>query len=105
MVGVAIVFGLGPSGRPVGPLRVDPASAKVTVRKAAGFYQIRLANVLADPEAIRQALRQRGLDVKIQFVPASPSLVNRQAASYQAPGNDPGYAGATAGPPASSTIW
>lgn len=89
MVGVAIVFGLGPSGRPVGPLRVDPASAKVTVRKAAGFYQIRLANVLADPEAIRQALRQRGLDVKIQFVPASPSLVNRQAASYQAPGNDP----------------
>lgn len=91
-VGVAIVLGLGPVGGPgsppVGPLRVDPASAKVTVRKTAGFYQIRLANVLADPEAIRQALRQRGLNVKIQFIPSSPSLVNRQVAGYQTPGGD-----------------
>ena len=91
-VGVAIMLGLGPRGGPgsppVGPLRVDPASAKVTVRKTAGFYQIRLANVLADPEAIRQALRRRGLDVKIQFIPASPSLVDKEVASYQTPGGD-----------------
>jgi hypothetical protein len=86
------VLGLGPSGEPgsppVGPLRVDPASAKVTVRKSAGFYEIRLANVLADPEAIRQALRRRGLNVKIQFIPASPSLVDKQVASYETPGGD-----------------
>jgi hypothetical protein len=91
-VGVAIVLGLGPTGGPgsppVGPLRVDPASAKVTVRKTAGFYEIRLANVLADPEAIRQALRQRGLNVKIQFIPASPSVVNKEVASYETPGGD-----------------
>jgi hypothetical protein len=92
-VGVAIVLGLGPSGGPgsppVGPLRVDPASAKVTVHKTAGFYEIHLANVLADPEAIRQALRQRGLNVKIQFIPASPSVVNKEVASYETPGGDP----------------
>lgn len=91
-VGVAIVVGLGPSAGPdsppLGPLRVDPASAKVTVRKTAGFYEIRLANVLADPEAIRQALRRRGLNVKIQFIPSSPSLVNKEVASYQTPGGD-----------------
>jgi hypothetical protein len=91
-VGVAIVLGLGPSGGPgsppVGPLRVDPASAKVTVRQTAGFYEIRLANVLADPEAIRQALRQRGLNIKIQFIPASPSVVNKEVGSYQTPGAD-----------------
>jgi hypothetical protein len=92
-VGVAIVLGLGPTGGPgnppVGPLRVDPASAKVTVRKTAGFYEIRLANVLADPEAIRQALRQRGLNIKIQFIPSSPSVVNKEVASYETPGGDP----------------
>ena len=91
-VGVAVVLGLGPSGGPgsppVGPLRVDPASAKVTVRKTAGFYEIRLANVLADPEAIRQALGQRGLNVKIQFIPSSPSLVNKEVVSYETPGGD-----------------
>jgi hypothetical protein len=91
-VGVAVVLGLGPSGGPasppVGPVRVDPASAKVTVRKTAGFYEIRLANVLADPEAIRQALRRRGLNLKIQFIPSSPSLVDKQVASYQTPGGD-----------------
>ena len=27
------------------------------MHKPAGFYEIRLANVLADPEAIREALR------------------------------------------------
>ena len=91
-VGVAIVLGLGPSAGPdrppVGPLRVDPASAKVTVHKTAGFYEIRLANVLADPEAIREALRRRGLNVKIQFIPSSPSLVNKEVASYETPGGD-----------------
>jgi hypothetical protein len=91
-VGVAIVLGLGPTGGPgsrsVGPLRVDPASAKVTVRKTARFYEIRLANVLADPEAIRQALRRRGLNVTIQFIPASPSLVDKEVASHQTPGGD-----------------
>jgi hypothetical protein len=91
-VGMAIVLGLGPSrgpgSPPVGPLRVDPASAKVTVRKTTGFYEIRLANVLADPEAIRQALRQRGLNVKIQFIPSSPSLVDKEVVSWQDPGGD-----------------
>jgi hypothetical protein len=91
-VGVAIVLGLGPSAGPgsppVRPLRVDPASAKVTVRQTAGFYEIRLANVLADPEAIRQALGQRGLNVKIQFIPSSPSLVDKEVASYETPGGD-----------------
>jgi hypothetical protein len=91
-LGVAIVLGLGPTGGPgsppAGPLRVDPASAKVTVRKTAGSYEIRLANVLANPEAIRQALRQRGLNVKIQFIPASPSVVNKEVASYETPGGD-----------------
>ena len=91
-VGVAIVLGLGPSAGPdrppVGPLRVDPASAKVTVHKTAGFYEIRLANVLADPEAIREALRRRGHNVKIQFIPSSPSLVNKEVASYETPGGD-----------------
>jgi hypothetical protein len=91
-VGVAIVLGIGPTGGPgspaLGPLRVDPASAKVTVRKTAGFYEIRLANVLADPEAIRQALRRRGLKVDIQFVPASPSLVDREVVGYEDPGGD-----------------
>jgi hypothetical protein len=91
-VALAAVLGLGPRGGPgsppVGPLRVDPASAKVTVRKSAGFYEIRLANVLADPEAIRQALRRRGLNVNIQFLPASPSLVDKEVASYETPGGD-----------------
>jgi hypothetical protein len=91
-VGVAIVLGLGPSAGPdsppVGPLRVDPASAKVTVRKIAGFYEIRLANVLAGPEVIQEALRRRGLNVKIQFIPSSPSLVNKEVASYETPGDD-----------------
>jgi hypothetical protein len=91
-VGVAIVVGLGPragpDSPPVGPLRVDPASAKVTVHKTAGFYEIRLANVLADPEAIREALRRRGLNLKIQFIPSSPSLVNKEVASYETPGGD-----------------
>jgi hypothetical protein len=91
-LGVAIVLGLGPTGGPgsppAGPLRVDPASAKVTVRKSAGFYEIRLANVLANPEAIRQALRQRGLNVKIQFIPSSPSLVDKEVVSYETPGGD-----------------
>jgi len=91
-VGVAIVLGLGPStgpgSPPAGPLRVDPASAKVSVRESAGFYEIRLANVLADPEAIRQALRQHGLNVKIQFIASSPSGVNKEVASYESPGGD-----------------
>jgi hypothetical protein len=91
-VAVAIAVGIGPSGGsggpPAGPLRVDPASAKVTVRKGGGFYRIRLANVLADPEAIRQALHRHGLNVRIQFVPASPSLVDKEVASYVTPGGD-----------------
>jgi hypothetical protein len=66
---------------------VDTASAKVSVRETAGFYQIRLANVLADPEAIRQALR-RGLNVRIQFIPSSPSLVDKEVVSYETPGGD-----------------
>jgi len=91
-VGVAIVLGLGPGagpdGPPVGPLRVAPASAKVTVRQTAGFYETPLANVLADPESIRQALRQRGLNVKIQFIPSSPSLVDKEVVGYETPGGD-----------------
>jgi hypothetical protein len=84
-VGCAIVLGVGAEGGhdspSVGPLRINPASAKVTVRDVGGFYEVRLANVLADPEAIRQALRRHGLNLDIQFIPSSPSLVDKAVMS------------------------
>jgi hypothetical protein len=84
---LSVVLGVGPEGgheRPgpvAGPLRVDPASAEVTVRKVDGDYVIRVGNVLADPEAVRQALLRRGLDVQLRFLPSSPSLVGKLVAT------------------------
>ena len=88
---LAVVLGVGPemgaepdrgTARPVGPLRVDPASAEVKVTRTTRYYRVRIGNVLADPAAVRQALRQRGLDVTIRFLPASPSIVGNVVASY-----------------------
>jgi hypothetical protein len=86
MLGIGPEGGDGQPGQVAGPLRVDPASAEVTVREAAGEYVIRVGNVLADPEAVRQALRQRGLDVQIRFRPSSPSLVGRLVATFDTHG-------------------
>jgi hypothetical protein len=89
---LSVMLGIGPEGghdepRPVaGPLRVDPASAEVTVRKVSGDYVIRVGNVLADPEAVRQALRRRGLDVQIRFRPSSPSAVGKLIATFDTHG-------------------
>jgi hypothetical protein len=81
--GLAVLLGVVPRGGDGGgPLRVDPASAEVTVRDAEDAYVVRIGNVLADPEAVRQALRRHDLDVQIRFLPTSPSLVGRLVASY-----------------------
>jgi hypothetical protein len=91
--GVAVVLGVGPPGgsdgpgRVAGPLRVDPASAEVTVQATAGEYVIRVGNVLADPGAVREALRRHGLDVQIRFLPSSPSLVGTLVASWGTEGS------------------
>jgi len=89
---LSVLLGVGPQARhdrprpAAGPLRVDPASAEVTVRKADGDHVIRVGNVLADPEAVRQALRRRGLDVQLRFLPSSPSLVGKLVASFDTHG-------------------
>lgn len=90
--GLAVVLGVGPRGgsegpgQVAGPLRVDPASAEVTVRATAGEYVIRVGNVLADPEAVREALRRHNLDVQITFSPASPSSVGKLNVSFDTHG-------------------
>jgi hypothetical protein len=90
-LGLAVILGVGPEmgaepdgqvARPIGPLRVDPASAEVKVTRTNRYYKVSIGNVLADPETVRQALRQRGLDVTIRFLPASPSIVGTVVASY-----------------------
>jgi hypothetical protein len=71
---VAVALALAPAGTPGAP---ELAAAKVTVHKTSDRYDIRLANVLADPRAIQEVLRRDGLEVTIQFVPASPSAVGK----------------------------
>jgi hypothetical protein len=77
---LVVALALAPPGTPGAP---DLAAARVTVDKTSDHYDIRLANVLADPRAIQQVLRRNGLEVTIEFVPASPSAVGKLAFSDQ----------------------
>lgn len=78
---VAVALALAPPGTPGAP---DLAAAKVSVDKTSDHYDIRLANVLADPRAIQEVLRRNGLEVTIQFVPVSPSAVGKLQGTGQA---------------------
>ncbi len=56
------------------PLGVAAAAAEVTVRRGADRIDIEIAHVAADPADIQRKLEQAGVDVRITFLAASPSL-------------------------------
>jgi hypothetical protein len=51
-----------------------PAAAGVEITPRDGFFVARVVDLNADPEAMRAAFRDHGLDIELRLVPVSPSL-------------------------------
>jgi hypothetical protein len=53
----------------------SPAAAGVEIQRQGGYLVATVVDLNADPEAMRAAFRERGLDIDLTLVPVSPSLV------------------------------
>ena len=57
------------------PRLTSPAAAGVEITRQGGYLVATVVDLNADPDAMREAFRERGLDVDLTLVPVSPSLV------------------------------
>lgn len=78
---VIMVFGFGPQG---GPTAVPPAAA-VEIVPDGDYLEVRFLDLSADEDAIEAAIRDAGLDIAVDFMPVSPSLVGSLVASTDTP--------------------
>jgi hypothetical protein len=60
-----------------------PAAAGIEFARGDGYLVARVVDLRADPDAMRAAFRERGLDVDLELVPVSPSLVGEIVASSE----------------------
>jgi hypothetical protein len=60
-----------------------PAAAGVEFARSDGYLMARVVDLRADPDAMRAAFRERGLDIDLELVPVSPSLVGEIVASSE----------------------
>lgn len=58
-----------------------PAGAGIEFERRQGFLVVRVVDLRADPAAMRAAFREHGLDIDLELVPVSPSLVGEIVAS------------------------
>lgn len=56
-------------------LDAPTAAAGVEIARTNRFFVARVVDLNADPDAMRAAFRERGLDIELRLVPVSPSLV------------------------------
>jgi len=81
VVVTVIVFGIGPQN---GPTAVPPAAA-VEITTDGDYLEVRFLDLSAEEDTIEAAIREAGLDVDINLVPVSPSLVGTLVASSETP--------------------
>jgi hypothetical protein len=60
-----------------------PAAAGIEFARGEGYLVARVVDLRADPDAMREAFRERGLDIDLELVPVSPSLVGEIVASSE----------------------
>jgi hypothetical protein len=60
-----------------------PAAAGIAFERRTGYLIARVVDLRADPDAMRAAFRERGLDIDLELVPVSPSLVGEIVASSE----------------------
>jgi hypothetical protein len=60
-----------------------PAAAGIAFERGTGYLIARVVDLRADPDAMRAAFRERGLDIDLELVPVSPSLVGEIVASSE----------------------
>jgi hypothetical protein len=67
----------------------SPAAGGIAFERRTGYLIARVVDLRADPDEMRAAFRERGLDIDLELVPVSPSLVGEIVASSEsAPGID-----------------
>lgn len=80
-MGAAIVVGamtLGHAGSRVGPVDLGPGNAQaLSFTKVGRYIVVIVRNPLADPARYRADFAAHHLDIKLQMIPASPSLVGQ----------------------------
>jgi hypothetical protein len=64
-----------------------PAGAGIKFERQEGYLVASVVDLRADPDAMRAAFRDHGLDIQLELVPVSPSLVGEIVASSE---SDPG---------------
>jgi hypothetical protein len=60
-----------------------PAAAGIEFARGDGYLMARVVDIRADPDAMREAFRERGLEIDLELVPVSPSLVGEIVASSE----------------------
>jgi hypothetical protein len=60
-----------------------PAGAGIEFERREGYLVARVVEMRADPAAMRAAFRDHGLDIDLELVPVSPSLVGEIVASSE----------------------
>jgi hypothetical protein len=60
-----------------------PAAAGIEFARGDGYLVARVVDLKADPDAMRAAFQERGLDIDLELVPVSPSLVGEIVASSE----------------------
>lgn len=73
-VAAAVGIGVLPPATPVGPV---PASAALDFRQDGDDIVVTVRDLQAQPEKYAEEFKARGFDIKLESVPASPSLVGK----------------------------
>lgn len=72
----AAIVSLVAAGLLVGAERLtSPAAAGIEIKRQGGYFVATVVDLNADPEAMRAAFRAHGLDIDLELVAVSPSLV------------------------------
>ncbi|MEV0561731.1 hypothetical protein [Dactylosporangium sp. NPDC050588] len=92
LVGVPVAAGLTVAALVAGSLLTapKPANAALTFTEGDGFLTVTIKDPAADPQRYRDELARRGLNIKIELVPANPENVGKVVFEESgAPGLEP----------------